>query len=141
MSADSLQDVISAVQDIIGSLSGIRVAPDYAPDSLAVFPASVVYPAAGTFTTGPADNLKGLHNIVVEIHVERRDLVKALKAAIPYGTLAAKALLGDVTLGGTVSTFGQITYDFGPMAWGDPALQTLGWRLTIENIKTQESMS
>lgn len=140
MSVASLQDVIGAIQDIVRGISGIRVAPDYAPDGLNVFPASVVYPVSGVFTTGPAEVMKGLHTIAVEIHVERRDLAKALKSAIPYGSQVAAALLADTTLGGAVSTFGDISYTFGPMAWGDPALQTIGWRLTIEGIKTQDAL-
>ncbi len=136
----SLQDVISAIQEIVRGVTGIRVAPDYAPDGLNVFPASVVYPVSGTWTTGPAEVLKGMHAIAVEIHVERRDLARALKDAIPYGSIVAAALLADTTLGSSASTFGDISYTFGPMAWGDPALQTIGWKLTIENIKTQEAI-
>jgi len=138
--ATSLQEVIAAVADIVRSVTGVRVSPEYAPEALNTFPASIIYPSTGEFSESPNGVFKGLHNLTVEIHVARLDLSKTLQASIPFGTRVGKAILAERTLSSTCSMFGKIAYTFGPMAWGDERLQTIGWRLTIQDIKTQESI-
>lgn len=135
--------VVAAIQDLMLGVTGIRVAPDYAPDNLHIWPASVVFPDNGTIDSGPPGIMKGLHNIIIEIHIPKKDLQKDLEKAIPFIESVPMALLGDPTLGDTVSTFGLITYVFGPMTWGEgtTAMSTIGPRFTINDVKLQTAIS
>ena len=75
---------------------------------------------------------EGLHSLVVEIHVARKDLPRDVETALPFGELLAAAVFDDPTLGGTVDTVRAdegITYTFGALAWGGQA--TIGWRITV----------
>lgn len=135
----TLQQVISGIQDIADAVTGVRVAPDYAPDSLSVFPASVAYPESGTLTSESDGWYIGLHNIVLELHISRTDLPKVLEKIIPLGEDVYEALLADPTLGNMASTYGQISYAFGPLRYGD--LDTFGWRFILEDVKLMGTLS
>jgi hypothetical protein len=135
----TIVQAIAAIQDTVGAVTGIRVAPDYAPDNLSIFPASVVYPRTGTIDSGPAGNMKALHNFVIEIHVDRMNLQKDLARVIPFGDSIPEALLDDPTIDGTISTFGVIDYTFGPMTWGD--IPTIGWRFVVNACKLQTDIT
>ena len=116
-------------------MAGIRAAPDYAPDKLTVFPFALAYAKMGVFEVAPIGYGKGLHTVVVEVHVARKDLPRDIQAAMAFSDAIPLALLADTTLGGVVSTFGRVRYEFGPMAWG--GMETLGFRFFIEEIKLQ----
>jgi hypothetical protein len=134
----TLQDAINAIQDVVGGVSGIRSAPDYAPDQLSTFPFALAFARTGTFEVGPVGMGKGLHTIVVEVHVARKDLPRDIQAAMAFSDAVPLALLADTTLGGVVSTFTNIRYEFGPMLWGK--LETLGFRFYVEGIKLQTGL-
>ena len=61
----------------------------------------------------------------------RKDLLRDVETALPFGELLAAAVFDDPTLGGTVDTVRDegITTSFGALAWGGQ--ETVGWRLTI----------
>lgn len=123
---------IQALQDTVGAVSGIKKAPDYPPDSINSFPFAVAYPADGTWEVY-AGTTKALHTLVVEIHVARADLPAAVANVIGYGDSVPKAILADTTLGGTISTFSDITYEFGSLDWGET--KTVGFRFRINGVK------
>ena len=128
-----LQTAISALQDIVGAVSGIKKAPDYAPDSINAFPFSVAYADSGTFENVSADFGKALHTLIVEIHVARVDLPASIKNVMEYGDSVPAAILAKPTLNNTVSTFRDITYTFGPLDWG--TTKTIGFRFQINGVK------
>lgn len=135
--------VVQAVQDLVADVTGIRVAPDYAPDALNVFPASVAYPESGVYDLGrPMGDKQGLHTIVVEIHVLSADLPKAIQASIGYIETVTNALMADPTLTGSCQTYGRISYTYGPMAWGtgQNAVATFGPRFVIEDVKIHTAL-
>jgi hypothetical protein len=134
-----VDDVIKGIMDIVGAVSGIRAAPDYPPESINVFPFAVCYPGTGRIIIEPAGVMKGLHEIVLEIHVARKDLSRDVQAAIPFVDSIPLALCGDVTFGGTTSTWGAIRYQFMPLGWN--GVETIGWRFWIESVKVQTSFS
>lgn len=134
----ALQDVISEIQNTAGAVDGIRAAPDYIPESLNIFPFLVCYAGTGSFEISPTGVMKGLHSIILELHVARRDLSRDVKNAMQYSDSIPLALMHDPTIGGTVSTFGRISYTFGGMQYGDQL--TLGFRFTIENVKLQTTI-
>ena len=128
----TIQTAIAHIQGLAEGLPGIRQAPDFPPEQMNVFPFAVCYPAAGEFQAGPMGLMKGLHNLVVEIHVARKDLPRDVETALPFGEALAAAVMDDPTLGGTVDTVRAdegISYTFGALAWGGQ--ETVGWRLTI----------
>ena len=131
----TLQSAISAVQAIVGAISGIRKAPDYPPEQLNVFPFAVAYSGGGNWTFGPAGDKRGLHNIVVEIHIQRKDLPRDVSTAMGYSDSIPNNLMKSPTLSGTCDTFAGISYTFGALNYGET--QTLGFRFTITGVKIQ----
>jgi hypothetical protein len=139
----ALQEAIAGLQDIAGSVTGVRVAPDYAPENLNIWPAAIAFPESGTITSESDAWYIGLHNLILELHVARGDLPKVLEKIIPLGEDVYEALLADPTLGGTVSTYGDLTYEFGPMEYGSPpgAAATFGWRFTLTDVKIMGTLA
>ena len=140
----SLIGIIQAIQDTVGAVTGIRAAPDYPPENLnSIFPFSVCFPDTGEYDVGPGgvSVYRALHNIRLQIHFSRTDLPKSLEAAIPYGDSIAKALIIDPQVNDSCDTIGNITYTFGPLAWGEPAIATIGWDFVINNVKEIEATS
>ena len=137
------EDAIKAVQDIIGALSGIHGAPDYPPENLNVFPFVVAYPGDGQHFVGTLVNNTGerkfLGQIIVELHVARKDLPTAVRASIGFGDSIPNLLLKNPTLNSTVSTFRAITQTFGELDWGDTP--TLGYRFILEDVKIHTTIT
>jgi hypothetical protein len=133
MAVYTVQDVVQAIQDVVGAVTGIRAAPDYPPDSLGNLPAAITYAREGFINTGPFGIAESLHNIVIEIHFQNSDLPKAVKTAMPYVDSIPAALTANPWLANTCETFSRISYAFGAMEWG--GIQTTGIRFVIEGIK------
>ena len=134
-----LQHAIAYVQDLMEQIEGIRAHPDYPPEQLNVFPFAVAYSGGGLWEFGPGGTRKGLHTIVLEIHVARKDLPRDTQAAMAFSDTVPNVLLANPTLGGNVSTFGQIRYTFGPLGWGGEV--TYGFRFFIENVKMETAIT
>lgn len=130
--------------DIVATVSGIREAPDYAPEQLNSFPFAVAFPSEGTHQFSVPGERLFLGNIILEIHVTRTDLPNAIMESIGFGDTIPNALFaftktaGSLPLNGTCDTFENITQTFGELNWGDT--QTLGYRFTITNIKARTNL-
>lgn len=133
--------VIAAIQDVVGAISGIRAAPDTPPESINQFPFAVCYPATGAWTPVSAGWMKGLHTVVIEIHVSRADLSTGVAQAMPYLLQVANALLRDTTFGGTVQTFSELRYTFGRLVWGTQGTTHIGWKMEVVGIKTEPAFT
>lgn len=133
------EDAILQVVSIISGLSGIKSAPDYAPEQINgdMFPFAVAYPGTGEHIVGTLVNNTGerkfLGSIVLEIHVARSDLPTAIQASIGFGDSVPNILLKNPTLNGRISTFASITQTFGELDWGDT--KTLGYHFVINGVK------
>jgi len=125
----TLQEAITEIQALVGALTGIRKAPTAAPESASAFPFAVCYPESGHWER-VSDWKKGLHTVVVEVHVARIDLARDIASALSYSESLVNALLNAPTLGGKVDTIvGSISYKFGEMKYaGQP---TLGWQFRV----------
>jgi hypothetical protein len=134
----ALQDAIAKIQSLVGAVSGIRAAPEYLPESINIFPYAVCYAGSGSYDFAPAGVMKGLHNIILEIHVARKDLPRDTEKVMDYADSIPLAIMHDPTLSATVSTIGRISYTFGGMQYGDQL--TLGFRFTLENVKLQTTI-
>jgi hypothetical protein len=130
----TLQDAIRHVQKTVRQVEGIRAAPEYPEDNMAIYPFAVAFADSGRWDYGPGYLAKrGLHTIVVEVHVARKDLSLDVEAAMKYSDSVPDKLMYDPTLGGNVDTIGGIRYEFGPLGWADQL--TIGFRFFIEDIK------
>lgn len=133
--------VLSAVKGlaaIVRAVSGVRAAPDYPPDQMSEYPFAVTMARAGRFDFGVAGESKGLHDLVVQLHIARKDLPVDVQAAMGYSDSVPLAIMGDVTLGGNVSTFQRISYEFGEMEYA--GVQTVGFRWVIEGCKLRSNI-
>ena len=141
MSAE-LDTAIGTALGYIRSLSGIKVAPTEPPEDMSnVWPFVVGYPQAGSFLEVPNGVRRGLHDIVIELHVSRNDLPTAYDLAIPYVDSIPNLLMSNAQDGwdGAISTFGEITYEFGALDWGD--IKTMGVRFIVHDVKIQTAVS
>lgn len=130
----ALQDAIAALQVIVNAVSGIRQAPEYPPDGVMVYPTAIAYASNGTWTVLTKGGAKALHTLVLDVLFDPTHLPAAVKEAMRLSDALPKAILADPTLGGTVETFGMISYEFRPLPeWGEPP--PLGWRLRLDNVK------
>lgn len=134
----TVQAAVIALQELVGDVTGIKGAPSYPPDSLNIFPVAAAYPAQGSLNFGVAGEMKGLHNLVVEVHVRRTNLATDVQAVIGYIDSVPDAVMADPTLSGTVSTFERIDYTFGKLSWGDQ--ETFGIRFTLVNVKIRSDL-
>lgn len=137
----TLQLAIDQIQDEVGALSGIRGAPDEPPDSINVFPFAVCYARSGSYYIGPPDVMTGLHTIVLELHVARKDLARDVATAMGYAKSIPNAIYSALKDGSltAISTLGDIRYEFVPMTWAGQ--DTIGFRFYIEEVKTQDAIT
>jgi hypothetical protein len=136
----SLQDCIDDVADTIGAISGIRAAPHEPPEAISAYPTVITYPGAGEYRTGePAGMLKYLGDIVVELHLARKDLPRDVAKVATYERSIPNDILEDTTLGGHCSTCGPVTSSgLIAMEWDVP---TIGIRYVIKNVKIQAAFT
>lgn len=147
MSATTIKQAVHAVQDVIGALTGIRSAPEYAPDKAPPLPFSVAWGSDGTFTFGAGYGSKlGLHTIIVEVHFERIYLPKAIEFSTPFidsvSTALMQTLISATKPSDFPQTFENITYTYGSMVWGQGtgAVNTFGIRFYIHGVKIETDL-
>ena len=136
----TLQTAIAQLQTTLGALTGIRNAPEYPPDNASAFPFIIAYAGPGGFTAGePAGMMKYLGSIVIDLHLARKDLPRDVEKAMAYHDSIPDAILGDTTLGGTISTCGEVRTS-GLIFLKYAETDTIGIRFTIENVKIQANL-
>lgn len=136
-----LKDAVAEIVDELQTITGIRHVPNSIPENNDLFPFAVVYPLTGLYTQGPAQLMKGLHSVNIELHVARKDLPRDFKVVmdlideIPYELMK---LLKD---GGytNLSTIGDVEYTFGPLSWA--GVDTLGVTYTITGVKVEREIT
>jgi hypothetical protein len=137
----TLQDAIVEIQRNIGTLPGIRRSPDAPPERADTFPFAVSYLGDGDWKEEPAGLKTGLHTIVIEIHVARKDLPRDVTAVMKYAesvpNLIFKRLNVD-SLAGTIQTITSISYTFGSLGWRD--VDTIGFQFKINGVKVQSAI-
>ena len=143
------QDVIGAIQDCIGAVSGIKAAPDYPPGDMDTFPFSAAFEGSGVwawYTSGSSyGSKKGLLTVVVEIHLALISLPTTAQAAAYYSEAIPNAILKGVRsdrLSGTVVSVGSIeSSGLIPMAWGSKDVNTLGYRFVVRDINVKNDIT
>ena len=137
----TLDDAITAAIGYVGGLTGIKLAPTEPPEKIGDFPFVAGYPADGEWRETPAGLKTGLHNVIIELHVARKDLPFDYALAIPFVDSIPNVLMSNLTdkWDSTISTFDRITYRWGEMEWGSQ--KTLGLQFTVQGVKIQSAVS
>jgi hypothetical protein len=136
----TLQAFIDQVQDAVGALSGIRGAPDEPPEAINVYPFAVAFAGTGDYEQQKG-KMRGNHNVIVELHVARKDLARDVAAAMAYAKSIPNAIYAAQEDGSLAASsyIGRISYTFGPMAWA--GVPTLGFRFEIEGVRTEDTIT
>ena len=135
-----------AVVEIVRAVTGVAGVPDYPPEQIPpeYFPFVIVYAGSGSNSFGVQGERLFLGEIVVELHVARRDLPLAVQAAIGFGDTIPAALMADNITGTSklrvagVDTFITIEQSFGELNWGE--LDTLGFRFILTGVKMRSTI-
>ncbi len=112
------------------AVPGMKQVPSGPIEDIGLFPFGVAYERSAStngLAYGSADDLVTLW---VEIHVSRVLLQEAIIQAMALRTPFLKSLIGDPTLGNTVSTVNDIRRTFGALKWG--WVETIGYRFEID---------
>jgi hypothetical protein len=142
--AKNIDDCIVQVRATVAAISGMRNVPTGIPDSAGnIWPFFVCWIGGGEGWRAEATTKQHMWIITGQVHVGRGgDLRKAAEFATPFARAVMNALLQDMTLNGTCDTIGRVRVSrLQPMAWGDPAVPTLGFEFSIEDIKERENVA
>mgnify|MGYP006971728128 CR=1 FL=1 len=136
----TLQSAIEAIQDKVLTVAGVKNAPD-SPSGVTggSYPFVLTVSDGGVWEFGVAGEKLGLHNIRVEMHFPVKGLSWTVSKVMAYSDSIPNVLMKDPTLGGTVSTYGRIVYEFGPL--GYMGIDTIGFAWTLEDVKMRSNAS
>ena len=137
----TLQDAIDQIQDAVGAVSGIRMAPDEPAENWRVFPVAVCYAGSGLWKISPVGVMKGIHDIVLNVFVARKELPRDVKAVMGYAKSVPNAILSDFQ-DGTITgleVIGDIEYTFGAIEWGGQPL--IGFQYILRDCKTMDTIT
>jgi hypothetical protein len=137
----ALKDAIKDIVDELQTITDLRRVPDAPPENNDQFPFAVVYPLTGVYTQGPAQLMKGLHSVNIELHVARKDLPRDYAQIMNVIDTIPWELMKLLNDGGysNLATIGQIDYFFGPLSWS--GVETLGVTYTINNVKVETEIT
>ena len=133
--------VVEFQQTVRKKVSGIKTAPDYPPEKASDFPFLVTYPGDGLLNWDTTEQFIGLHTIVVEFHIARKDLPFDVQSALVFAESIPNALYAgfkDDSIS-TPQTFGAISYTFGALSWAGQ--DTVGFRWEVSGVKILTSIS
>lgn len=131
----TIEAAIADLQSKALALAGMKQAPAAPVEAMLQFPFSIAYERSGaTRVEGPTWG-HDLATIVVEFHVGRQILPKAIEQAMALRDPFLKAIIADPNLGGAISAFNNeggpaIRRQFGRLQWGD--IETIGYRFEID---------
>jgi hypothetical protein len=136
-----MAELNSAIEQIMAAIRKytaptVRHAPDYAPEDASAYPFVVCYPGTGTSTWEMYNARNDLHNLVIELHVQRKTLPTDIERVLQFCESIPAALKTAEKAGemGAIDSFGTMTYVFGPMAWGSEDTNTLGFRWVLNEV-------
>lgn len=127
----------TTIQELIVKLrtvEGLGHTPDYPPEKIGGFPFVVVYSGSARHLWNTSDDTRALRDIIIEVHVARRDLGYDVQQALIYAEnipLIPFTMVKDEDFT-QVDTFEEVTSEFIGLGWDVP---TMGFRFTITQVK------
>jgi hypothetical protein len=130
-----LTDIISNIQIRLKRLPGMGDVPFYPQEDAAKFPYVAIYPGASQWFFNTPGDKKVLYDIVIDLHVARKNLPDDLKSAYRFVESVPNALMStdDGDLLSTTACKG-IAFS-GLMEWEVGGLATIGFRWTMQEVK------
>lgn len=135
---EALEGAIAGIAAVVAGVSGLEQVLTNPTETANTSLFAVVYAAEGRFDVAPIGTKRALHSITIDVLKRRTDLAKDVAALKPYIDTVAAALLGEVSagggqFGGTVVTFGGITYRLTIEDWA--GVKMIGYRFTMTDTK------
>ena len=127
--------VVSRLQVIASTVSGVNAAPDALPDQLALFPAAVSYLESFEEDAGMVGSDNIIYTAVTELHVARKDLPRDYAVLDGMAALFAAAVRLDSrsnvagTLGIIASAIGNQSGTMAASSWANQ--DTLAWTIRV----------
>lgn len=139
----SLQAAIDEIQKEVRVVGRIAKAPNKAPDKITTWPFAVAFPSIGSWNGNTPEDMIGLHDIILEIHVGPADkeLPAQIEEAMKFSESVPNAIFAarKNSTFSKVETFDEINYIFGALEWNGGV--TRGWRFTITKVKTRVNIT
>ncbi len=127
-----IQDAIEALQKTVSRVAGIKQAPEYPPENINDFPFAICYARDGSWDWDSFGSVRCVANVVLEVHVARKDLPYDIERAMVFSDSVPEAILADDTLSNCgYELRDELTWTFGPMRWGAQTENTVGFRWVI----------
>ena len=131
MTQPTISEIVAALQDVVGAVTGIRSAPDIPPEQMAgAGVVAWVYPQQGTFREITSGQEEGVHTLALLIGTPRTNLRTDWGRIIGLGDTVARAILNGGSLTSTVLQTNGLRYTFGDLDWGGQ--QLFGWMFEVE---------
>lgn len=131
MTTEDPTEIVSALQRLAVSMSGVRQAPLKPVEQISEFPFAmgILRRAVPLWET---DWMNVLATFAVQIHVARRDAPNDYSSAMRYGVAFPKILFQNPTLGGLVSTIipDGVRVKFAILEFGGQP--TVGWDFEVD---------
>lgn len=135
--AKNLDDAIEAVLYLASQLEGLRAASTPLERIPVEQPFALAFPGSGGWTLETEGSWQGLHTIILLVSKVRKDLPRDLEVIVPFGERVKSLFLSGMNLTlpdrngvATIAQITSLTYDFGPIAWGD-GVPRFGWSFEI----------
>lgn len=135
-----LQDALNWLATNLQTITGINVVQSIPDGNMAnSIVWALVLPGDGTFSLDSYAAARDLHNVRILLGTSQSDMRSAILRLVGKPEDISDKIRSNPTLGGTVSTFESVTYQFIPGTWQD--IPFLGYVLTINNVKLMRTLT
>jgi hypothetical protein len=127
--------VVTRLQALAATVTGIRNAPSTLPDQIAMFPAAISYLESFEESAGLVGSDNVIYTAVTELHVARKDLPRDYAVLDGMAALFITAVRNDSrsntagTLGIIASAIGNASGTLAASSWA--AQDTLAWNIRV----------
>ncbi len=127
--------VVTRLQVLAATVTGIRNAPSTLPDQIAMFPAAISYLESFEESAGLVGSDNVIYTAVTELHVARKDLPRDYAVLDGMAALFITAVRNDSrsntagTLGVIASAIGNASGTLAASSWA--AQDTLAWNIRV----------
>ena len=135
-----LQNALSWLSTNLQTITGINIVQSIPDGNMAnSIVWALVLPGDGTFSLDSYASARDLHNVRILLGTSQSDMKSAIIRLAGKPEAIADKIRSNPTMGGNVSTFESVTYQFIPGTWQD--IPFLGYVLTINNVKLMRTLT